>query len=125
MTTNDRYREMAERSPRLTTIDLETLRFLADGLSNKEMASMIQRSVDTVRHRNLRLYARLGVSSRSAAVAAGYERGLLAPVSDEDRSIQAMLLVTRNLALELEAKVVALESKVAFLMGRLAREEKA
>ena len=56
---------------------MEVLTFLAEGLSALDMARRLQLGVATVRTHKLKLYEKLGVSDRGAAVAEGWRRGLL------------------------------------------------
>ena len=57
--------------------ELEILRYLSTGLSNREIAAALYISLNTMKTHVRSLYRRLGVSSRSQAVAAGRARGLL------------------------------------------------
>jgi LuxR family transcriptional regulator, maltose regulon positive regulatory protein len=57
--------------------ELEILRHLATGLSNREIAAELYISLNTMKTHVRSLYRKLGVSSRSQAVAAGRARGLL------------------------------------------------
>jgi DNA-binding NarL/FixJ family response regulator len=57
----------------------ELLRLLAEGRSTAEIAQVLEVAPKTVRNRLSRLYRRLGVSSRAAAVRLAEERGLLDP----------------------------------------------
>jgi LuxR family maltose regulon positive regulatory protein len=57
--------------------ELEILRHLSTGLSNREIATELYISVNTMKTHVRSLYRRLDVSSRSQAVAAGRARGLL------------------------------------------------
>ncbi|TQF05154.1 response regulator transcription factor [Kitasatospora acidiphila] len=61
----------------LTERELEVLRLVAAGSTNKESARRLFISEATVKTHLLHLYAKLGVRDRAAAVAEGYERGLL------------------------------------------------
>jgi len=67
------------RAPReqLSDRELEILKLIADGASNKEAAKQLFLSEATVKTHLLRLYAKLGVNDRAAAVATGFRRGLL------------------------------------------------
>lgn len=58
--------------------DLQVLRLLGDGLSDREIASRLRLKPETVRWYNKRIYERLGVSSRIQAVRAAIAQGLLA-----------------------------------------------
>ncbi|MCX4748666.1 response regulator transcription factor [Kitasatospora sp. NBC_01287] len=61
----------------LTDRELEVLRLVAAGSTNKESAKRLLISEATVKTHLLHLYAKLGVRDRAAAVAAGYRKGLL------------------------------------------------
>lgn len=62
----------------LTTREIEVLRHVADGNTNAEIARALHISTATVKTHLLHIYAKLGVSDRAAAVAQGYEQGILA-----------------------------------------------
>lgn len=57
--------------------ELEVLRYLVTGLSNREIAGELYISLNTMKTHVRSLYRRLGVSSRSQAVAAARDQGLL------------------------------------------------
>jgi DNA-binding NarL/FixJ family response regulator len=57
--------------------DLDLLRLLAEGRTTADIADHLGLAPKTVRNRASRLYRRLGVHSRSAAVRLAEERGLL------------------------------------------------
>jgi DNA-binding NarL/FixJ family response regulator len=61
----------------LSPREREILRQVADGRTNREVAARLFISEATVKTHLLHLYGKLGVNDRAAAVAAGYERGLL------------------------------------------------
>ena len=63
--------------PGLTNREREILGLLADGLGNKQIASRLGISANTVKTHLELLFEKLGVSSRAEAVAAGVRRGLL------------------------------------------------
>jgi DNA-binding NarL/FixJ family response regulator len=65
-----------EREP-LSDRELDVLALIARGCSNRETAATLYISEATVKTHLLHLYGKLGVSDRAAAVAVGYERGLL------------------------------------------------
>lgn len=71
------------RSPSVSLSDreLEILRLIADGSTNRGAAARLFISEATVKTHVLHIYAKLGVNDRAAAVAAGFRRGLL-DVSD-------------------------------------------
>jgi FixJ family two-component response regulator len=50
---------------------------IAQGCSNREAAARLFISEATVKTHVLHIYAKLGVNDRAAAVATGFERGLL------------------------------------------------
>lgn len=62
---------------RLTSRELEILRLISLGHTNPEIAEQLQVGLPTVRTHVINIFNKLGVKDRSAAVAAGYERGLL------------------------------------------------
>ncbi|CAN5530626.1 hypothetical protein BH09CHL1_BH09CHL1_08680 [soil metagenome] len=63
--------------PRLTRRETEILNLLAAGKPDREIADSLFVSVRTVEHHVARLFAKLGVRSRSSAVAAAITVGLL------------------------------------------------
>jgi DNA-binding NarL/FixJ family response regulator len=71
-----RVREPQPEAP-LSPRELEVLTLVAGGATNREAAARLFISEATVKTHLLHVYAKLGVNDRAAAVAAGYERGLL------------------------------------------------
>lgn len=67
----------AGEPPRLTSAELEVLRLLGSGKSNKEIAGARARSIDTVKRQVTSVYQKLGVDNRTAAVAVARSHGLL------------------------------------------------
>ena len=61
----------------LTARELEVLRLVASGASNKVTAAELVLSEKTVERHLSNIFAKLGVSSRAAATAFAYEHGLL------------------------------------------------
>jgi DNA-binding NarL/FixJ family response regulator len=57
--------------------ELDVLALVARGSSNRDIAARLFISEATVKTHLLHVYAKLGVNDRAAAVAAGFERGLL------------------------------------------------
>jgi DNA-binding NarL/FixJ family response regulator len=72
---------LGRSSPRhthgLSPRELQVLRLLASGATNKGIASRLVLSERTVDRHVSNIYAKLGVSSRAAATAYAYERGLV------------------------------------------------
>jgi DNA-binding NarL/FixJ family response regulator len=68
------------RSPsarRLSPRELEVLRMVAGGATNKEVASQLFLGETTVKSHLLNVFDKLGVRDRAAAVSEGHRRGLL------------------------------------------------
>jgi DNA-binding NarL/FixJ family response regulator len=63
----------------LSQRELEVLELVAGGSTNREAAAQLFVSEATVKTHLLHIYAKLGVSDRTAAVAAAFNRGLLTP----------------------------------------------
>jgi LuxR family maltose regulon positive regulatory protein len=63
----------------LSARELEVLRLIAEGLTNQDIAVRLYLSVHTVKAHARTIYAKLGVSSRTQAVARGRALGLLSP----------------------------------------------
>ena len=61
----------------LTAREAEVLLLVAQGMSGAAISDALGVSEPTVRHHAEHLLAKLGVSSRAAAVAEGFRRGLL------------------------------------------------
>jgi len=61
----------------LSARELEVLRLVAAGSTNREAARALFISEATVKTHLLHIYAKLDVRDRASAVAAGYQRGLL------------------------------------------------
>jgi DNA-binding NarL/FixJ family response regulator len=59
--------------------EMEVLRLVAGGATNREVAARLFVSEATVKSHLLHLYLKLGVNDRAAAVAAAYSQGLLTP----------------------------------------------
>ncbi|MFF2051704.1 response regulator [Leifsonia sp. NPDC058194] len=67
------------RTPRasLSVREIEVLRLVAEGRTNTEVASALFVSETTVKSHLAHIFTKLGVSSRTAAIAAARERGIL------------------------------------------------
>lgn len=67
----------AADAPQLSAREREVLALVARGTTNREIAKALFISEATVKTHLTHLYAKLGVNDRAAAVATGYERGIL------------------------------------------------
>ena len=72
--------ERADR-PELTPRELEVLKLLVAGLTNREIASVLGNSENTVRNHTISIFAKLYVSDRAEAVGAAFQRGIIVPIS--------------------------------------------
>jgi len=72
-----RLRGTGEERPILTAREREVLGLMADGLSGRQIAERLIVALPTVKTHQARLYEKLGVSERAAAVAEAMRRGLL------------------------------------------------
>jgi LuxR family maltose regulon positive regulatory protein len=61
----------------LSERELEVLRLIAEGLSNREIGERLFLALDTVKGHNRRIYDKLGVQRRTEAIARARESGLL------------------------------------------------
>src|ERR1700733_3897957 len=61
----------------LTTAEMDVLRMIVVGKSNKEIASVRKRSEETVKRQIASVYKKLGVENRTSAVAVARERGIV------------------------------------------------
>ncbi|SHK24820.1 two component transcriptional regulator, LuxR family [Pseudonocardia thermophila] len=73
----DRSAEQQPPQQALSARELEVLRLVAAGATNREAARQLFISEATVKTHLLHIYAKLQVRDRASAVAAGYQRGLL------------------------------------------------
>ncbi|MEU5153009.1 response regulator transcription factor [Glycomyces sp. NPDC021274] len=73
----EQVRRPAPSTGPLSERELEVLALIAKGRSNREAAAALFISEATVKTHLMHVYAKLEVNDRAAAVAAGYERGLL------------------------------------------------
>ena len=69
----------APATPQLTPREREVLAAVATGRSNAEIAAMLHIGEATVKTHLLRVFAKLDVDDRTAAVTTAYARGILAP----------------------------------------------
>jgi two-component system, NarL family, response regulator DevR len=73
----ERDREAHRHVERLTPREMEVLRALADGLSDKEMSESLHVGVGTVRNHLVSIFGKLGVNSRLQALVFALRRGLV------------------------------------------------
>jgi DNA-binding NarL/FixJ family response regulator len=73
----DRSSEQTLAQDALSMRELQVLRLVAEGATNREAAKQLFISEATVKTHLLHIYAKLEVRDRASAVAAGYQRGLL------------------------------------------------
>jgi DNA-binding NarL/FixJ family response regulator len=66
-----------ERGDELSERELEVLRLLVAGASNKAIAAQLNLSENTIKTHISRIFAKLGVQSRAEAVAVALQRGLV------------------------------------------------
>lgn len=71
------FAEAVPPRPLLTPRELEILRALGEGMTNKAVARQLGISAHTVKFHLEAVFAKLGVASRAEAVAKGLRRGLL------------------------------------------------
>ncbi|HNP72881.1 MAG TPA: response regulator transcription factor, partial [Kouleothrix sp.] len=67
----------AERGEELSARELEVLRLIVVGSSNKAIASQLNLSENTVKSHISHIFGKLGVQSRAEAVAVALQRGLV------------------------------------------------
>ena len=79
-----RVRRRREWPAGLTTREVEVLRLLARGLSNKQIAERLVVARKTVDNHVEHIYAKLGVSNRARASLFAVRHGLIAPTEDEE-----------------------------------------
>lgn len=72
-------RAQAELTPELTARELELLRLVAAGLSNKAIAQTLSVSVNTVKYHMKNVLEKLGVQNRTEAVMHAVRAGLVKP----------------------------------------------
>ncbi len=70
-----------EERHELTPRELEVLKLLVRGLTNREIAKVLGNSENTVRNHTIRIFAKLYVSDRAEAVSAALQRGIVVPNS--------------------------------------------
>lgn len=80
LTQRARTPEQPQRT--LSPRELEVLRLIARGATNRDIAGKLFITEATVKTHLLHVFAKLGVKDRAAAVAAAYETGLLKPAAE-------------------------------------------
>ena len=70
-------RRVKAPSSQLSERELEVLRHVARGKTNKEIASALGLSARTVQHHTIHIYEKLGVDTRAGAAMVASQRGLL------------------------------------------------
>jgi two-component system, NarL family, response regulator len=72
---------LAERGDQhqLTPRELEVLKLLVRGLTNREIAKVLGNSENTVRNHTIHIFTKLYVSDRAEAVSAALQRGIVVP----------------------------------------------
>jgi DNA-binding NarL/FixJ family response regulator len=80
---SQRERASEERKS-LSPRELEVLRLIARGATNRDIAGKLFITEATVKTHLLHIFAKLAVKDRAAAVAAAYETGLLKPAAARD-----------------------------------------
>jgi len=86
----DHDRATAAREAGLTERELEILRAVGEGRSNREIGKQLWLAEQTVKFHLTNIYRKLGVSSRTEAVHWAYGHGVLDPSVDAD--VEALLL---------------------------------
>jgi len=86
-----RESETSATGGRLTKRELEILRLFAHGLGGKAIADRLSISYTTARNHAQRILVKLGVHNRAAAVARGYERGILSPGPEKEKKGRGQL----------------------------------
>jgi two-component system, NarL family, response regulator len=65
--------------PDLTVRELEVLKLLVNGLTNREISRVLGNSENTVRNHTINLFEKLEVSDRAEAVSVALQRGIVIP----------------------------------------------
>jgi HD-GYP domain-containing protein (c-di-GMP phosphodiesterase class II) len=75
----ERSRAAPAAAPELTPRELEVLRLVAVGLTNKQIGRQLGISARTVQHHTMHIYGKLGVDTRAAAALVASRHGWLEP----------------------------------------------
>lgn len=73
----DQLEQIEDRKLQLTRADIDLVRALSEGKTNKEIAQIQSRKLDTVASHLKRLFKKMGVRSRSEAVAMGFRDSMI------------------------------------------------
>ncbi len=73
----ERQAERAAQAAHLSTREVEVLKLLADGLTNKEIAQKLSITLRTVKYHTTSLFTKLDVNNRTQAVTRAREKGIL------------------------------------------------
>ena len=76
----------------LTIREIEILRWIANGSMDREIAQELYLSVNTIKWHNRQIYAKLGVGSRTQALAVALEKGLL---EDQQPKVSAGIKINK------------------------------
>jgi DNA-binding NarL/FixJ family response regulator len=74
--------ESRKSMPDLTPRELEVLRLVVRGLTNKEISGVLGSSANTIRNQTISIFAKLGVADRAEAATAAHQRGIV--IQNED-----------------------------------------
>jgi DNA-binding NarL/FixJ family response regulator len=69
--------ESRESMQDLTPRELEVLKLVVRGLTNKEISSVLGSSANTIRNQTISIFAKLGVADRAEAATAAHQRGII------------------------------------------------
>jgi len=120
--TSERHAHL--RGTPLTSLDWELLQFMAEGMSFGEIGAIVNRSTDTVKHRAVRLYARLGVTGKRQAVARAYEmEGFVTVTEDNNKQLRATIAGLRAKVAELQDKHAGCEEMHQGMVSALQASE--
>ena len=77
MSRNQQPEQTQSKTEQLTEKELEILRLMASGYSNKEIANALHKSEGTIKNHVSNVLSKLGVRDRTRAVLLAIEKGLL------------------------------------------------
>ena len=107
----------------LSKREVEILRLLADGMSDREIAERLVMTINTIKWYNRQIYSKLGVGSRTQAIASAKDLRLLdvsgsqtPPVSRHNLPVPATAFIGRNREIA-EVKQLLRTSRLLTLTG--------